>query len=148
MILSGRRTNENMPRYIFTNLLQLCQKKGIVLNSNIKLLILGGSFKENCPDLRNSKIFDLIKEIKKYTSEVFMFDPLIREKLPLNIKKIETLENKKLLNFFDILIVAVPHTQIMKLNFNKKILSLLKKDKRVIIDLKDSFQLPYNDFHF
>lgn len=148
MILSGRRTNENMPRYIFSNLIRICQKKGIVLNDNVKFLILGGSFKENCPDIRNSKVFDLIKEIKKYSNEVFIFDPLISEKLPLNVKKIETLENKKFLNFFDILIIAVPHKEILKINFNKKILSLLKNDKRVIIDLKNSFQLSENDFHF
>ena len=123
-------------------------KKGIVLNDNVKFLILGGSFKENCPDIRNSKVFDLIKEIKKYSNEVFIFDPLISEKLPLNVKKIETLENKKFLNFFDILIIAVPHKEILKINFNKKILSLLKNDKRVIIDLKNSFQLSENDFHF
>lgn len=147
MILSGRRTNENMPRYIFTNLIEVCQKKGIVLNDKVNCLILGGSFKENCPDLRNSKVFDLIKEIKNYTNNIFMYDPLINEKLPLNVKKVEVLDDDNYINFFDILIVAVPHSNIIKLNFSKSFLCLLK-DKKVIFDLKDSFKLSNNDFHF
>ena len=76
MVLAGRRQNENMSNYIAGDIVKLMSKKGIN-TSSAKVLILGLTFKENCPDIRNTKVIDLVSELKEYNCLVDVFDPLV-----------------------------------------------------------------------
>jgi UDP-N-acetyl-D-galactosamine dehydrogenase len=76
MILAGRRQNENMSNYIAGEIIKLMSKKGIN-TSSAKVLILGLTFKENCPDIRNTKVIDLAMELREYDCLVDIFDPLV-----------------------------------------------------------------------
>ena len=75
IILSGRRLNDGMGKYIANEVLKIMIKKGVkILNSNI--LVLGTTFEENCPDLRNSKVIDIINELLSYNLKIDIVDPL------------------------------------------------------------------------
>ena len=78
LILAGRRLNDNMSQYAADKIIKLMLKKNITLN-NSRVLILGLAFKENCPDVRNSKVVDLIALLREYTCNVDVFDPLVDE---------------------------------------------------------------------
>jgi UDP-N-acetyl-D-galactosamine dehydrogenase len=74
VILTGRRINDGMGAYVAKRLIQLMIKKGHTING-AKILVLGITFKENCPDVRNSKVIDIISELKKYGCSVDIYDP-------------------------------------------------------------------------
>jgi len=74
MILAGRRTNDGMGAYVAGELVKLMAKKG-VYRPGAKVLVLGLTFKENCPDLRNTRVVDVIKALKDYNLEVDVHDP-------------------------------------------------------------------------
>ncbi len=76
MILAGRRINDNMAIYVAERIAQLMIKKRIHVNGS-RILMMGLTFKENCPDLRNSKVADVVAELKKYGAKVDVFDPWI-----------------------------------------------------------------------
>ena len=74
MILAGRRTNDGMGAYVAGELVKLMAKKG-VYRPGAKVLVLGLTFKENCPDLRNTRVIDVIKALRDYNLEVHVHDP-------------------------------------------------------------------------
>lgn len=116
VVLSGRKTNDEMSKFIFSQINKRIKKGS-------KILILGLTFKENVPDLRNSKVFDLIKFFKK-SHEVFACDPLVENISEKKIKLIcyEHLKKHK----FDVIILAVAHKLFIEFEINK-LISLLKK---------------------
>ena len=129
IILAGRRMNDGMGEYVATEVVKLMLKKGIqVLNSDI--LILGFTFKENCPDVRNTKVVDIIKALKEYNLNLTICDPWASVE---NVKKeygldvINTLPD----NQFDAVVLAVAHEQFMSIDLS----GLLKKN-HVIYDVK------------
>ena len=90
MILAGRKINDNMAKYIANNVINLMNSKNIQIN-NSNVLIMGLTFKENCPDLRNTKVIDLINEFKKNQCNVDVYDPWVKDSdaiidLELNLK--------------------------------------------------------------
>lgn len=131
IILAGRRMNDGMGEYVATETVKHMLKKGIqVLNSDI--IILGFTFKENCPDVRNTKVIDIYRTLKEYNVNVTVYDPWAN----INIAKQEygiLITNELPENKFDAAIAAVAHNEFKGLN----ILSLLK-DKHVIFDVKST----------
>ena len=135
VILSGRNINDQMGHYVARVLLKKFKKKDLKL-SKCLVGILGVTFKENCNDLRGSKVLDIIKMLQKFKIKLNIYDPVVSKKdfnkyyPSLKIKKI----NKKL----DALIVAVSHKEFLKLNY-KKIKKMLKNENSIIMDVKSIF---------
>lgn len=129
IILAGRRMNDGMGEYVANQVIKLMLKKGIqVLNSNI--LILGFTFKENCPDVRNTKVFDIVKSLKEYNLNLTIYDPWANAdvaKREYGIDVVNELPKSK----FDSAILAVSHNEFAKLDVE----SLLKPN-HVIFDVK------------
>jgi len=76
MILAGRRTNDNMANYVAGEIIKLMASKGILAKGS-RILVLGLTFKENCPDIRNSKVADVVRELKRFGARVDVHDPWI-----------------------------------------------------------------------
>ena len=128
VILSGRRVNDNMPKFISSKSIKLLIKNGIDLN-NCKALILGITFKENCPDTRNTKVIDIYKELSEYGITVDVFDPYASQEQVFNDYKIK-LVNK--LKKYELIILAVAHSDFKKLKINE----LKSSERSVVFDLK------------
>jgi UDP-N-acetyl-D-galactosamine dehydrogenase len=138
IILAGRRLNDSMGEYIASQVVKLMLKKGIYVNG-ANLLMLGITFKENCPDVRNTKIVDLILALKEYRITVTIFDPLasleeVHKEYKLDITNI--IPNQK----FDAVVLGVAHTEFLNLNFTdlQKSNSLLYDVKGVLGNIADS----------
>ena len=129
IILAGRRMNDGMGEYVAEQTIKLMLKKGIqVLNSNI--LILGFTFKENCPDVRNTKVIDIVNALKEYNLNITIYDPWANPaiaKHEYDIEIINELPKEK----FDSVIAAVAHKEFVELD----VTSFLK-EKHVIFDVK------------
>jgi UDP-N-acetyl-D-galactosamine dehydrogenase len=132
MILAGRRINDYMSRYVASEFVKAMLKKGInVKGSNI--LIMGLTFKEDCPDIRNTKVVDVINELEQYGVNLNVYDPWVDTEQAQKEYGIDVLSelNGKL---YDGVIVAVAHKQFKSLGF-EGIKSLTKADS-VVYDLK------------
>lgn len=141
IILAGRKLNDSMIYYVFKRLKSSLKKKKI--NSKyIKILFLGASFKENCPDIRNSQSLKLARIVKKKYQNTFIYEPYISSK---DIYKNKDLIFKKKLkkNFYDVIILSVPHKIL--LNYIKNIKKYLKK-KNIVYDLKGVLPIKNSDF--
>lgn len=128
VILSGRRVNDNMGIFIANKSIKLLIKKGNNLKGS-NALILGVTFKENCPDIRNSKVFDIYNELVSFEMNVDVYDPIANPDLVMREYNINLIT--KLLNY-DLIILAVPHICFT----NLKILELKKSTNSVIFDIK------------
>ena len=129
IILAGRRLNDSMGEYIASQVVKLMIKKGISVN-NAELLMLGITFKENCPDVRNTKIVDVVRALKEYGISVTIFDPLanIEEvKKEYRLTTINILPKEK----FDAIVLGVSHSEFLKLNFLE-----IQKTNSLIYDVK------------
>jgi UDP-N-acetyl-D-galactosamine dehydrogenase len=150
LILSGRRFNENMGRYIATQTALLLSQQNIKVNK-ANIAILGFSFKENIPDIRNTKVFQIIEEFNKWNTKIEVFDSIVsqeevKKEYGISVKKFKDFKKKK----FDAIILAVSHKE-----FLKKIIfynSYFKnKNKKVLIDVKNNFlenELKKNKYYF
>lgn len=129
IILAGRRVNDGMGEYVAKQVVKLMLKKGIqVLNSNI--LILGFTFKENCPDVRNTKVIDIYRTLKEYGVNIFVYDPWAN---PTIVEKEYGIKitNELLSSKFDAVILAVAHEDFKDLDIN-----LFLNSSCVIYDVK------------
>ena len=129
IILAGRRVNDGMGEYVANQVVKLMLKKGIqVLNSNI--LILGFTFKENCPDVRNTKVIDIYRTLKEYGVNIFVYDPWAN---PTIVEKEYGIKitNELLSSKFDAVILAVAHEDFKDLDIN-----LFLNSSCVIYDVK------------
>lgn len=131
VILSGRRINDGMGSYIAQKLIKFLVKKGKTIN-NSKIAVLGITFKENVPDIRNSRVPDIINELIDYGVRPVVYDPLACPEETFHEYKIE-LCKKSELNNLDAIVLAVSHEEF-KEEINET-LSKLKKDA-IIIDVK------------
>ena len=133
MIISGRKINDQMPYYVAKQLKNLMIKNSIdLVNANI--LIMGFTFKENFPDIRNSKIGDLVKGISKYNSNIDVFDPWPKKE---DVKKGYNIDliQKPIKGKYDVILLAVAHDHFR--NLSTKQLRSLGKKNHVIYDLKN-----------
>ena len=133
IILAGRRTNDSMPNKICDHFIQKMINKELNIH-NASVLILGLTFKENCPDTRNSKVFDVINNLHAQDIKIDVFDPFINS-LPDSLINKANLINAPKKEFYDGLIVAVGHEHFKRMG-DEELLSFCKTD-RVIYDLKN-----------
>lgn len=128
VILAGRRINDNMGIHIANSVIKLMAKNDLPINK-ANVLILGITFKENCPDIRNSKVVDVVREIKSYGTQVDIYDPEadaeeVRHEYGLEI--ISSLSKK-----YDAIILTVGHKVFATLDW-----SAIRHDKTVVYDVK------------
>ena len=135
IILAGRRLNDNMSQYAAEKVIKLMIKKGVNLNG-ARVLVLGLAFKENCPDTRNSKVFDMVKCLSGFHCIVDVHDPLVIQagntSMP-GINLISTPEH----NAYDAIILAVPHKNILDLGLSH--IRKFGKKTSILFDLKYAF---------
>ena len=135
MIIAGRRLNDNMGGYVSDQVIKLMTKKGIhVVDANI--LIMGLTFKENCPDLRNTRILDLVQEFSKYNCNVDVYDPWVDTVEAQKECNITPITDYKILplNHYDTIVLAVSHDEFKKLTVQQ--IKELGKEKHVLYDIK------------
>ena len=130
IILAGRRLNDSMGVYIANQVVKLMIKKGHK-TEGAKVLILGITFKEDCPDIRNSKVIDIIHELKDFGSQVDIYDPHARPyevKIEYGVDLLPKV-SPPIFEHYQVIILAVGHKDF-------KHLGLMKNDKQVIYDVK------------
>ncbi|MBN2694664.1 nucleotide sugar dehydrogenase [bacterium] len=131
VILSGRRINDNMGIFVANKVVKLMIQKGIQIKG-AKIALLGITFKENCPDIRNSKVNDLYLELRDFGCEVDVFDPWADSKEVKHEYNIDLVDQNLLnKNRYDGVILAVSHQQFKNLDINS-----LKKDISIVYDIK------------
>lgn len=141
MILAGRRLNDRMGEYVATRFVRTMVQKGLKI-SQCKVLVLGFTFKENCPDIRNTKVIDVVTELKKYNLEVHVYDPCcdntsVQEEYGISL--VSKLEE----NLYSGVILAVPHNEFGAMGVNK-IRNLCIPDA-VFFGLKSAFDITESD---
>lgn len=129
IILAGRRLNDSMGEYVASQVVKLMIKRGVIVNGS-SVLMLGITFKENCPDVRNTKIVDVIKALKDYGINVTIFDPWANPAEVQHEYGIETVSELPK-DKYDAIILGVAHNEFKELDF-----AGLKKEKSVVYDVK------------
>jgi UDP-N-acetyl-D-galactosamine dehydrogenase len=133
IILSGRRINDDMGKYVAENVV----KKLIVADKpvrNAKVAILGFTFKENCPDTRNSKIIDIVNELREYGIEPLITDPTADAEEAKKLYGVEFVDIGTIKNM-DAVVLAVAHTEFKNLSM-QDMDALYGEGKKVLIDVK------------
>lgn len=130
IMFSARRLNDGMGDYVANQVIKLMNQKGVIVK-DAKILILGITFKENCPDIRNTKIIDIYHTLQEYTSNITVLDPWantlhVEEEYGISVQNKLT-PNKK----FDAIILSVAHSEFLKLDFK----NIINKNG-VIYDVK------------
>lgn len=129
IILAGRRLNDSMGDYVASQVVKLLIKKGIAVNG-AKLLMLGITFKENCPDVRNTKITDVIKALEDYGIAVTIYDPWANPEIVKHEYDLDTVgavPNQK----FDAVVLGVAHTEFLDLD-----MASLQHENSLLYDVK------------
>jgi UDP-N-acetyl-D-galactosamine dehydrogenase len=129
IILAGRRLNDSMGEYVASQIVKLMIKKGIVVNG-ANLLMLGITFKENCPDVRNTKIVDVIASLREYGIIVSIYDPWAN---PDEVKHEYQLTTTKELpqEKYDAVVLGVAHQEFLSID-----LSQLQNNNSLVYDVK------------
>jgi UDP-N-acetyl-D-glucosamine/UDP-N-acetyl-D-galactosamine dehydrogenase len=141
IILAGRRLNDGMGIYVANQVIKLMIKKNIhVLGA--KILIMGLAFKENCPDCRNSRVFDLVSEFESFKCHVDIFDPWVDKEVVLReygYKLIDEPGGGK----YDVVLLAVAHDVFKEISLEK--IRKFGKDSHVLYDIKNLFKFEGSD---
>ena len=135
IILAGRRLNDSMGKYVVTQLVKTMIKKRIQVEG-AKVLVLGLSFKENCPDVRNTKVIDIVHELEEYNIEVDVYDPWV-DKAEAAREYNVTAISQLAVNSYDGVILAVAHNEFVEMGIEK--IRGLGKTNHVLYDLKYVF---------
>ncbi|MHA7842828.1 MAG: nucleotide sugar dehydrogenase [Winogradskyella sp.] len=137
IILAGRKMNDSMGGYVATETVKMMINKGATIKGS-NALVLGITFKENCPDIRNSRVIDIIEELQSYHVNVDVYDPWastdeVKHEYNLDLKtSMDDLQSN-----YDAIILAVSHNEFLEVSFDN-----LKSDKCVVFDVKSL--LPIN----
>lgn len=136
IILAGRKINDDMGKYVAENTLKQLIKADRQIKG-CKVVIMGITFKENCPDIRNSKVIDIINELKEYGMKIKLVDPLAEES---EVQRECGIKLSRLEDITDVeaVIFAVPHEKFKDINL-KDLKKIYKDDKLVLIDVKGMF---------
>ena len=134
IILAGRRLNDGMGRYIASEIVKLLIRKEHKVNTS-KVLVLGVTFKENCPDIRNSRAVDVVRELEDFCCEVKVYDPWAdpeetKEEYGVDIVRREELD--QMVNDIDAIVLAVGHDKFTELDFSR-----FSKKNLVVYDIKN-----------
>ena len=128
VILSGRRVNDEMGIFVANKVIKLMIQRGVTIKG-AKALILGVTFKENCPDIRNSKVVDIYNELNQFGIEVNVYDPHADSN---EVKKEYGITLSKCMSKYDAIILAVSHTEFLSIDYSQ-----IKKDNiSIIFDIK------------
>ena len=130
IILAGRRLNDGMGDYVASEVVKCMIKKDININGS-NTLILGITFKENCPDVRNTKAVDVINSLKSYGTNITIYDPWANEEEVMHeyaLESLKSLPNEK----FDAIVLTVSHNKFKELDFLS-----LKNKNAIIYDVKN-----------
>lgn len=130
IILAGRRLNDSMGAYVASQIVKTMIRKGIKVNG-AKLLMLGVTFKENCPDVRNTKIVDVISALEEYSVDVITYDPWAN---PAEVKAEYGIDCKSALamkNKYDAIVLGVAHNEFLDLDLDN-----LKNENAIVYDVK------------
>lgn len=133
IILAGRRMNDSMGEYVASQVVKYMISKGqVVKGANV--LVLGFTFKENCPDVRNTKVVDIVKALGRYSTNIFIFDPWAN---PSEVKYEYGLELTTELGYnkYDAIVLAVAHNEFKMLDLN-----ILKSKDGIIYDVKGALK--------
>lgn len=138
----ARRLNDGMGDYVANQVIKIMNKKGILVKDS-KILILGITFKENCPDSRNTKVVDIYSTLREYTSNITVYDQWadprhINEEYNIKISNLNCYE---LYNQFDTVILAVPHNEFSNINVR----NFLRNPNGVVYDVKSILPLEQID---
>ena len=129
IILAGRRLNDSMGDYVASQVVKMMIKKSIKVNGS-KILMLGITFKENCPDVRNTKVVDVVHALKDYETDITIYDPWANPAEvhhEYGLTTVQTLPNEK----YDAVILGVAHKEFLNLE-----LSALQKENSLLYDVK------------
>jgi len=148
VILAGRRINDDMGKYVAEN----CVKQLIVADKPVKgakVAILGFTFKENCPDIRNTKVWDIVKELREYGIEPIINDPVADV---AEAKRLYGIDFRDLRDIqgMDAVILAVAHDEFTKFTFND-IEKIFAPGEKVLLDIKGLFsrqEFEEDDYHY
>jgi UDP-N-acetyl-D-glucosamine/UDP-N-acetyl-D-galactosamine dehydrogenase len=135
MILAGRRLNDNMALYVANEVLRLMTDRRIHIKGS-RILVLGLAFKENCPDLRNSKVVDVIRELQKYGATVDVYDPWVNGRAARHeygLRPVRTLRR----GYYDAALLAVAHREFLELGATA--VRRLCRRNHVLYDIKYAF---------
>lgn len=138
IILAGRRLNDSMGEYVASEVVKLMIQKDVRIK-NAKVLILGVTFKENCPDVRNTRVVDVVAALKEYGTDVTIYDPWADEEEVMSeyrLTSLKTLPRGK----FDAIVLTVAHKEFKELDFSQ-----LKGEKSVIYDVKNTLSDQVRD---
>jgi UDP-N-acetyl-D-galactosamine dehydrogenase len=141
IILAGRTLNDQMSKHIVDKLLASMTKKDIDVKDS-KILVMGLTFKENCPDIRNSKVFDVVSSLKEKCLAVDVFDPWV-DSNDESIVGIMNIINQPQFNSYDGIIVAVGHSVFVDLGIEK--IKRFAKKRSVLFDVKSIFPIDSSD---
>ena len=137
VILSGRRVNEGMPAFIANTTIKALFRKKLDLSS-VKGIILGVTFKENCPDIRNSKVVELYKQLKTYNLDFDVYDPFADAKEVKKEYKINLLNQDLCIKNYNVIIIAVGHAPF-------KLLEIKTNPNTLVFDLKGILPKEHSD---
>ncbi|MDH5778947.1 MAG: Vi polysaccharide biosynthesis UDP-N-acetylglucosamine C-6 dehydrogenase TviB, partial [Gammaproteobacteria bacterium] len=132
IILAGRRINDGMGGYVSGQVIRLMTQKRIhVVDS--KILILGFAFKENCPDLRNTRVIDIVNELSKHNAQVDVYDPWVNHEEAIEEYDLKLINEPKK-NTYDAIIITVAHDEFKQMN--PEDVHAFGKSEHIIYDVK------------
>ncbi len=129
IILAGRRLNDNMGIYVANQILKLMIQKEHKI-AGAKVLVLGVTFKENCPDIRNSRVIDVIRELREFGTDIAVYDPWAQSSEVQREYGISLIDRSELIiQNYDVVVLAVAHKEFEELDLNTS-------DRQVLFDIK------------
>ncbi len=136
VILAGRRINDGMASYIAQKAIKMIAQAGVPIKGS-KIIILGLSFKENCSDLRNSKVVDLFRELRNFGCDIYVHDPLVKAEEAVQEYGIHLCDWEELPSDVDAIVAAVPHALYTRSTVEKLLAQL--KPGAAFIDVKSCY---------
>lgn len=142
LLMNARDLNDAMGTYVADQVIKLMNRKGIIVKDS-KILILGFTFKENCSDIRNTKVKDIYSVFKEYTNNIIVFDPHANKEKVLKEYDINITNTVPTEKDFDCVVLAVAHKEFSKLNPRS---FLRNTDKGIVYDVKGFFDKQHIDY--
>lgn len=139
IILAGRRLNDGMGKYIASEVIKQMIQRDIKVK-NAKVLILGFAFKENCPDVRNTRVIDIISEFNTYDLKLTIFDPVADKNEVAHEYGLTLVERLPEEELFDAIVLAVAHSEFIKLDLNR-----IKNINSIVYDVKGFLDKEFVD---
>lgn len=139
LMTEARRINDTMGGYIAARVVESMNRNGILVNE-ATALILGFAFKENCPDIRNTKVEDIYRNLRRYTSNITVYDPNIDAREALAEYGIEVCTNGKEIegNTYDAIVCCVSHSCFSSFDFQS-----MRKPRSIVYDIKGNVPKEY-----